>query len=895
MPEWGEDLRSRLAQLRLSPAREAEIIEELSQHLDQRYDELREGGASDTEARRLAIEELLEPGALAYFMRSLRQANVPTPVAVGAPRRLPVFDLWQDLRYAVRTLRKQPSFTAAAVLTLALGIGVNSAIFGLVDTILLRPLPLPDPDRLVMVWERTSTSLRGIVSPRNLIEWNRRNRTFEMIAGFRPNVGAMVMGNSDGTAENVPRQWVTAGIFDTLGVRAIAGRTFLPSDDADRANVVVLSEGFWRARFNADPKVIGRNVRLDGEQWTVVGVVPNEALLLGQTSIWALMPIQGGRGSLVLTIGRLKPGVTIEAANADMAAVAQGLAREFPNTNAGRGVTIAPLRDVAIGSDLRQTSMLFLGVVGFVLLICCANVANLLLARATVRKRELAIRSALGADRRRVIRQLLTESLVLAVIGGALGLALGAGILHIAPSVIPQGLLPTGLALTFDAQVIAFCAVTALLVGLLFGLIPAWQATQFSSADVIAPGSRTVTGRGGRIRYVLVAGQVATAVVLLFGAGLLLRTLLAIESVDRGYRAESALTMIVDPGAGHPNEAALRQFYEAAAQEIMALPGVRGVAWATTLPLGRSYQGSSFFEIVGDPPLAESQRPAADYQIVSPAYFTAVDLPIVTGRGFDEHDVAGKVQVCMVNEAFVRRYLQGRSPIGVKVAIRRTPSAQSPSVVREIVGVARQVKGRPNEAEDLIQIYVPLAQDTPGDIFMIVRPASGRAEALAPAVRAAMARVDKQQLVSVRDPMTLDDVVWAATARHRFRAVLVMAFAGLALLLAMVGLFGVLTYSVQQRVRDFGVRRALGATAGDVLWLVARSATGVMAAGTVLGLALAAVSGRLLATMLFGVQPSDPATFAFVAVVLALTVAVSTIGPAWRATRIDPAVTLRQE
>jgi putative ABC transport system permease protein len=461
--------------------------------------------------------------------------------------------------------------------------------------------------------------------------------------------------------------------------------------------------------------------------------------------------------------------------------------------------------------------------------------------------------------------------------------------------------LPPALALTFDARVIAFCAVTALLVGLLFGLIPAWQATQFSSADVIASGSRTVTGRGGRIRSVLVAGQVATAVVLLFGAGLLLRTLLAIESVDRGYRAESALTMIVDPGSGHPNDASLRQFYEAAAQEIMALPGVRGVAWATTLPLGRSYQGSSFFEIVGDPPLAESQRPAADYQIVSPAYFTTVDLPIVTGRGFDERDLPGKVQVCIVNEAFVRRYLRGRSPIGVKVAIRRTPaqpvppSAQSPLVVREIVGVARQVKGRPNEAEDLIQIYVPLAQDTPGDIFMIVRPASGRAEALAPAVRAAMARVDKQQLVSVRDPMTLDDVVWAATARHRFRAVLVMAFAGLALLLAMVGLFGVLTYSVQQRVRDFGVRRALGATTGDVLWLVARSATGVMAVGAVLGLALSAVLGRLLATMLFGVQPSDPATFAFVTVVLALTAAVSTIGPAWRATRIDPAVTLRQE
>jgi putative ABC transport system permease protein len=501
----------------------------------------------------------------------------------------------------------------------------------------------------------------------------------------------------------------------------------------------------------------------------------------------------------------------------------------------------------------------------------------------------------LGADRGRVIRQLLTESLLLSLIGGSLGVLLGAVILDLAPAVIPQGLLPAAVTLAFDVRVIAFCAVTALVVGLLFGLAPAWQATGFSPAHAIASDSRTVTGRGGRIRNVLVAGQVATAVVLLFGAGLLLRTLLAIENVDRGYRAEGALSMIVDPGSGHPTAASLRQFYDSAAQEVKALPGVRDVAWATTLPLGRSYQGAIFFEIAGDPPVTEGQRQTADHQIVSPSYFTTLDLPIVAGRGFDDRDLPERVQVCVVNEAFVRRYLGGRSPLGVRLAIRQTPSAPTPRAVREIVGVARQVKGRPNEAEDLIQIYVPLAQDTPGDIFLIVRPLSGPAEDLAPAVRAAMARVDKQQLVSVRDPMTLDDVVWAATARHRFRAVLVMTFAGLALLLAMVGLFGVLAYSVEQRVRDFGIRRALGATGGDVLWLVARSAIAVIATGAVLGLALSAVLGPLLATMLFGVQPLDVTTFAAVTAVLALTAALATFGPAWHAARIDPAVMLRQE
>jgi putative ABC transport system permease protein len=592
-------------------------------------------------------------------------------------------------------------------------------------------------------------------------------------------------------------------------------------------------------------------------------------------------------------IGRLKSGVTLDGATADMAAVSDALAREFPHTNSGRGVALEPMRDAVIGSELRQTSMMFLGVVGFVLLICCANVANLLLARATVRRRELAIRSALGADRRRIIRQLLTESLVLAILGGTLGLVVGAAILNGAPSVIPHELLPAAVTLTFNVRVVAFCAATALLVGLLFGLVPAWQATELSSAHVIASDSRTATGRGGRIRGLLVVGQVATAVILLYGAGLLLRTLLAIESVDRGYRAESVLTMIVDPPG--PQRVPWRQFYEAVEQEVMALPGVRGVAWATTLPLGRSYQGPSFFEIVGDPPVAQSQRPRADYQIVSPAYFTTLDLPVVAGRGFDDHDAPVGVQVCIVNEALVRSYFRGRSPIGLRVAIRPAASAQSPPVVREIVGVARQVKARPNEIEDLIQIYVPLAQDTPGDIFMVVRPVSGPAEALAPSVRSAMARVDKEQLVSVRNVMTLDEVASVATARHRFRAILVMGFAGLALLLAMVGLFGILAYSVQQRVRDFGVRRALGATKSDVLWLVAGSASRVIATGAVIGLALSTVLGRLLAAILFGVQPLDPMTFASVTIVLALTAAVSTIGPAWHATRIDPAVALRGE
>ena len=660
-------------------------------------------------------------------------------------------------------------------------------------------------------------------------------------------------------------------------------------------------EAFWRTRFNADPSVVGRAVRLDGEPWTIVGVVPNETEVIGRASIWALVPIRGAppaaRGVYPFgAIGRLKPGVTREAASADMAAVAEGLAREFPKTNQGRGVALEPLDEAVIGRELRQTSVLFLGVVGFVLLICCANVANLLLARATVRQRELAVRSALGASRTRVVRQLLTESLLLSIIGGGLGLALAAAILNAAPVVIPPELLPPTVTPAVDWRVAAFCAATALFVGVLFGLAPAWRSTGVSGAEAIAGDSRTVTGRGGRIRSLLVVGEVATAAVLLVGAGLLLRTLFEVEGVDRGYRAESVLTMVLDPmGSRYPTDAAELQFYEAVAGEVMTLPGVRDVAWATTLPLGRSYAGESFFEVVGDPPIPGGERPAADYQIVSPNYFRALDLPVVAGRSFDDRDRSGGVPVCIVNEAFARAHLQSRSPIGLRVAIRPTVAPDQPAVVREIVGVARQVKGRPDEPEELVQIYVPLAQDTPGDIFMLVRPSSGDAGELAPMARAAITRVDKEQLVGVRSVMTLDDIAREATSRHRFRAVLVMAFAALALLLAMVGLFGILAYSVHQRVRDFGVRRALGATTGDVFRLVAGSAARLLAAGAAIGLVLSALVGQLLATMLFGVEPLDPVTFAAVAIVLALTAAVSTAGPAWRATRIDPVVALRNE
>jgi len=872
-----------------------EVDEELALHIEMRTRELVDRGMDPKAAHEAAIARLGDLASLKRTMTDLGRKR-------DREMRLTIWleELRDDLKVAFRQLKSSPAFTLVATLTLALGIGANSAIFALVDATLLRPLPYRVPDRLVTIWEHSAKTARGYVSPLNMLDWNTRSRTFEKIAGFTPSVGQMVMAGADGNAETVTRQWVTAGVFDVLGVTAIAGRTFSADDEAKRPNVVVMSEPFWRRRYNADPSVIGREIRLDGSLWTVIGVLPEDFQLLGQTSLWAMRPLVNlpprARGFYAFqVVGRLKPGVSIAAAETDLAAVAEGLAREFPQTNKGRGVALEGMHDSLIGSDLRLTSMLFLGVVGFVLLICCANVANLLLARATVRTRELAVRSALGAGRRRIIRQLLTESVVLSLLGGAMGIGVGAAILSVAPSLIPRGLLPATVTLAFDMRVIGFCAVAALVVGLVFGVMPAWKATDFSSAQVITSDSRTTTG-GGTLRGLLVIGEVATAVLLLFGAGLLLRTLIAVDAFDRGFRADSVLSMLVDPlGSKYPTPQSLQQFFDQVEAEIAAVPGVAGVAWASDLPLDFFDSGELSFEIVGDPPVDEGQRPSTSQQIVSATYFSTLDLPILAGRVFDRRDTRDGVPVCIVNEAFARSFGGGRSPIGQRVALRPASSPQAKPVVREIVGVARQVKGRPDEAKDFVQLYVPMSQLISDDMFVVVRPKSGRAELLAPAVRAAISRIDKEQLVGVTNVMTLEDIAWAATGRHRFRAVMVVAFAALALVLAMVGVFGMLAYSVQQRVRDIGVRRALGATTNDVLRLVIANAARIIATGAAIGLALSAVSARLIETMLFGVRPLDLATFAFVTVVLSVTAALSIAGPAWRAARIDPAVALRSK
>jgi putative ABC transport system permease protein len=885
-----------------------EVDEEIAFHIEMRTRELVERGVDPTAAREIVLARL---GDLSRLKRTCEDLGRKRDRETRMTQWLE--EIRHDVATALRQMRGSPGFTMVAALTLALGIGANSAIFALADATFLRPLPFTQPqDRLVMIWERNANGFLSPVTPLDYNDWSDQNQTFDVMAAF---TGALLTLTAPGSApEQIAAQAVTARFFDVLGVTPIAGRTFQPSDAA-APNVVVLSEGLWQRRFGADRAIVGRSIVLGGQPQTVIGIVPSEFQVLPAlnsvttpSGLWMFYenPRAGAgmrRSHILRAIGRIKAGLSLEAAQRDMTAIGNRNAELFPDTNKGHDPTLQPMREALIGSEMRVTSILLLGVVGFVLLMCCANVANLLLARTAARARELAVRAALGATRRRILAQLLTESLVLSMLGGVLSLAVGWAILQAAPSVVPPGVLPGAVALSFDARVVAFCAVTALAVGVVFGLAPAWQSTGVSVTQAITTGSRTTTG-GGRLRQVLVVTEVAAAVLVLSGAGLLLRTLIALQGLDAGYRAQDALTMLVNlpmPVANSSSRYAtpesLQRFYRSIEEDVIKQPGVRRVAIGGSLPLDGGWFGQAF-DIEGDRPKPPAARDTAAYQMVSPSYFETLEIPIVKGRAFADTDTSDGVQVCIVSEAFVRRYLGGREPIGMRLVVPRisfagAPSPASTPPVREIVGVARQVKVSPIETDPVPQLYVPIAQNAWYMATIIVRPSSGPADALLPSVRAAIARVDKEQAVArVR---TIDVVAAEATARPRFRAVLVGTFAALALILAMVGVFGVLAYSVQQRMREFGVRIAMGARALDVVRLVFGSAARMTAIGLATGLIAAGVLSRWVATLVYPIAPLDPVTFAAVPLVLVVTAAIAVAAPALRAMRVDPVVAFRSE
>jgi putative ABC transport system permease protein len=802
--------------------------------------------------------------------------------------------LWRDLRYAARSLRRAPGFTFVAVAVLAVGIGANSAMFSLVDAALLRSLPFNESDHLVMLWERSPRFAHNRVSPLNFLDWSEQQQAFASVAAISGG-GRTLTGS--GEAVRIPGQAVTWQFFDVLGIRPVLGVTFTAEDTANRRSVVVISERLWKTRFGSDSSIVGRAIVLDDQPYTIVGVVPAAFQILYAADMWTLFSVRRSpeqrRQHYMQVIGRLKPGSTLEQARADMGAIADRIAVTAPDTNKGWGITVEPLRGAIVGPELRTTSLVLAGVVSFVLLMACANVANLLLARGLSRTREIAVRSALGGSRRRIVQQLLVESLLLAIAGGTAGLAIAGATVRVAPSLIPQGTLPQAIVLTFDARVAVVAALLTAGTALLFGLFPAWHASAVPLAEMTSAGGRGSTKSAGGLRAALVVGEVAAAVLLLAGAGLLVRTLIALNNIDPGFRAENVLTSQVSlPLNRYGSSEKLLAFYRAGERELSAIPGVKSAAFGGSLPLDGWDIGQGF-QIVGDPPVEPSRMPAAHYQIVSTSYFRTLGIDVMRGRPFENHDTAQGKPVCIVNEEFVRRYLNGREPIGMVVGVQNMAmSGSSETVPREVVGVIRQVVETAGEKERAVEIYVPIEQNPWFSASLSVQTA-GEPLAFLPAVKAAMARVDKDQpLTRIR---ALEEVASEATSQPRFRAELVGAFAVLALALAAVGIFGVLAYSVGQRVREFGIRVALGARSHDVLRLVLGGALKMTGAGVAIGLAAAALMTRLLDTLLFAVQPIDPITFTGTAALLVVSALLACALPAWRATRIDPAVALRQE
>ena len=803
----------------------------------------------------------------------------------------------RDIRFGLRNLARRPGFTAVALITLALGIGVNTAIFSAVDSVLLRPLPLKDPERVVSIWE--STLRIGIqqneVAPANFFDLRNQTQAFEGIAAFGP-LDTNLTG--EGEPERLDGQLVSANLFSLLGVQPVVGRTFLADEDqVGREHVVVLSEALWQRRFNGDRSIVNRSITLNGESYTVVGVMPRGFFFpLRETEIWipwAMEPEQAaGRGDHYLRlVARLKSDATLPRANAELDSIAQRLANEYPRTNEGLGFVAHSLHQDYVG-NLRLPILILFAAVGLVLLIACANVANLLLAQATTRRREMAIRIALGARRWTIVRQLLVESLLLAIGGGLLGV-LGAywGVEALA-RLLPESLskLQT---VTIDTRVFLFTVGMSVATAVIFGGVPALLASRTKPGETLNDVARDAAGgsSGRHVRRVLVVAEVALAVVLLVSAGLLIRSFQVLRNVDAGFTTENLLTMRVAlPMPKYAKPELRRAFYDQVLQRVKDVPGVESAGVITFLPL--SFNGMNFsFSVEGQAQPGDMKLPFALYRVVSPDYFNAMGIPLQRGRVFDSHDSLDSQPVLLVNRRLAEQYWPGDDPIGKRLKIG---PLDAPGPWLTVVGVVGDVR-QTGLYEQKLEFYVPYAQErrsfmTPRDLVVRTK---GDATSIAAAVRQAVWAVDKDQ--PVYNVRTMDQVFAAAISQERFQSLMLGLFAALALLLACVGLYGVISYAVVQRTHEIGVRVALGAQPVDVLKLVIRQGMGLTLLGLVVGIAVGVAVTRVLSDMLYGVSARDPLTFAGMPLLLLLVAFLACYIPARRATRIDPLQALRCE
>jgi predicted permease len=803
-----------------------------------------------------------------------------------------VHSIWQDVGYALRRLVAAPGFSTVAVLTLALGIGANGALFSIVNGVLLRPLPYPEPERLVRVVGRYQ-GRDVVMSPANFLDVRAAATGLQGLAAF--DNGAFTM-TGRGEPRRVESAEVSAGFFDVMGVHPAIGRGFLDGEnEPGRAKLAVLSHGLWQEHWGGDPTVLGQAVSLDGQSYVVVGVAPAAFAYPGQTEVWVPMAydenFRAARGAWYLgTVGRLRHGVSLEAARAELRAIGERLEREHKDQNEGLGVGAVLLRDHVVGDVGRGLAML-LAAVGCVLLIGCVNVANLLLARHARRQTELALRSALGASRGRIVRQLLTEALAVGVVGGLLGMLVAYWGREALLSLQP-GELPRIAETQVDRTVLGFCAALSLLTALAFGAIPAFATTRRDCASALRQGGRGLLSTRGRLGPSLVVAEVALAATLLVGAGLLLRSFAGLLRVDPGIRTASTLTFRTAlPETLYAEDAQRVRFYRSLEERLAAVPGVEAVGATVGLPLTNVFFDLSF-EVAGRPPLTPAQQPTLEVRVVTPGYFRAMGIPVVAGRAFSEADVDEAPQVVVLSRKAVARHFPGEDAVGKRITLGWGRGPGKPRAGGVVVGVVGDVRDHGLAEEHPPEVYLAHAQLPTLNMSLVVRTV-GDPLALVPTARTLVRELDAN--VPLMRVQTLDEVVSRSISGPRFQSILLGAFAATALGLSALGVFGVLSYAVTQRSREIGVRLALGARPGDVLRMVLREAALLAGLGLALGAAGALALGRAMAGLLFGLTPTDPASVASATALLALAALAAGALPALRAARLDPLIALRAE
>jgi len=888
--EIRSEVRRQLSGVPLGAIRENEIVEELSQHLLDRTEEMRQNGASEDEVIRSIRADL----RASDWLRELRRVEtVPQEQFVlGARRNNMIRDMVQDTRYGLRSLRKNPGFGALVILTLAVGIGASTAIFSVVNAVMLRALPFQNPDRLVRIYE--SNPERGwpifSASHPNFLDWRSYTQSFESIAA---SASTSFNYGPAGDVEVIRGSAVTADLLPTLGQKLALGRNFLPEEDRPGGNnrVVIVSYGFWQRHLGADPNVIGQTVNLSDQPFTVVGVLTEE-FAWGAPDLQLLVPLapdpNRSRGDhRLLVIGRLKNGVSLEAALNDLNGIAARLSEQYPESNKGWSVGGSSFYDWIVPEANRRSILVFVAAVAAVLLIACANIANLLLARGAVRQREIALRVALGASRSRIVRQLLTESVLMAVVGGGLGIGLCLLIVRTLKSMSPTN-LPRLDELSVDMRVLVFGLVLSIVTGVLFGLFPAAQASRTNLNDALKEGGRS-DGSGGpkqRIRTLLVIAEVGMSVMLLTAAGLLLRSFWRLQQVQPGFEPDRALTMRINlPRSRYAENAQGWNFYRELVASVQNVPGVTAAGVTSLLPMDG---GNTASEVtIPGQPAPDGTKPSADWRIVSIGFFRAMGVR-VRGREFDEHDTDKSQRVTIISEEMARRFWPNEDPIGRQVVLHSF--GKEPMT---IIGVAGDIRNAGLDSDLRPAAYAPTAVAALWNpMFLVVRTSTDPASRVG-AVREVFKSLDGN--VPVASVRTLDELVSNSLGQRRFTMFLLIAFAAAALLLACVGLFGVMAYLVSQRTHEIGVRLALGAKPRDVFALIIGRGMAFAATGSVLGIVGAIWLLRFIQDLLFQVGVRDPMTFVSAPVLLLLVAFVACYVPAHRAMKVDPLIALRYE